>query len=809
MSDWLQLLIFIVFISTLFYHRASLKIWTVALPLYLLYLTAFSGINSFILLLLWIGTIGLLVVLNSQDLRKQLFTLRVYNFAKGQLPKISASEREALQAGTVSWDSELFSGMPDWNKLMSYKPVQYTKEELDFINGPATEICNNNYTTWDLFHKDIAFKPDLVKKVNKDGYLGMIIPKEYGGLEFSVLATWQVIMKIGGALGPLTTHIVISNSIGAAELIERYGTDKQKKDYLAKLAKGEEIACFALTSPVAGSDATSIEDYGIVCHDKYKGKKVLGIRLNFDKRYMTIGPLATVASLAFRLYDPDHLLGTQEDLGVTVALVPTDTPGFDNSRRHYPIGVAFPNGPLRGKDVFIPLDNVLGGKERIGRAWEMLTQALATGRATSLPTGAAAAAKEAFYFAAVYAGIRKQFGVTIGSFQGIQEKLAQQAGYTFMIDATRLFTFSQIQAGERPAIPSAISKYNSTEMSRVVTTIAVDVMGGKGVMQGPNNPVADLYQSAPVGVTVEGANIMTRGLIVFGQGSIRCHPYILKEMAALENDDKDSFDQLIMKHTNFIFSNHVRSLILGLSDGLFVRANTPAPELKRYIQKITRLSANFALLSDISMIILGGRLKFMESLSGKFSDVFSHLFMATSVLKHYQDMGRPEDIWPIAEWSLETSLKTAQDNLYEILRNFPVRPIAWWLKIFIFPLGRSYKGPSDALAHEVANRVQSSRDVREKLAEGLHIDRNGKSHFNLWEDALAQRKKVHDLDKKIAKAAKEGAVKGYTYLQKVDDALKQKIISKEEHKSLHEAYEIIMKVINVDDFSYEELMAEK
>jgi acyl-CoA dehydrogenase len=803
-------LVFVLFlISILFYNRSSFRVWLTATITYLAVISFFNLLSIWLLIFIWPTALAILAILGIPSLRMQLITNPAYAFAKKQLPTITPTEQEALKAGTVSWDGELFSGMPNWSKLFAYEPAQLSEEEREFLAGPVEDICNNSHSRWDMWHKDLTYRKDLHDQVKKSGLLGMITPKEYGGKEFSVMGVWQANLKLGGQVGPLSFLVGIHNSIGAGELVERYGTKEQKEYYLPRLARGDETPCFALTSPIAGSDATSIEDHGVVCKKTIDGKEVLGIKLNFNKRYITLGNEATIMSLAFRLYDPDHLLGKKDDIGITLGLVPTKLKGVTHGRRHYPVGQPFPNGPLQGKDVFIPIDNIIGGREGAGKAWAMLTQVLATGRATSLPTGAIGVSKFSFYLTTLYCGIRTQFGLPVGKFESVQEKLAELAGYTYISDATRLLTFAQIQAGERPAIPAAISKYNTTELARQCAIHAIDLQGGKGVMNGPNNLSADMYASAPMPITVEGSNTMTRGLIVFGQGAVRCHPHILAEMAALQADSKSDFDSHIIKHINFTISNHVRSFFLGLTGGRSAHVPNNHKSMKRYLQQLTRISSGFALVADMSMITLGGKLKRMEALSGRFADVFSMLYMGSAAIKHYHDRGYPQELLPVVEWSLQWSLNKAEQQLSEILDNFPNPILRALMRFFVFPLGRRIKKPKDKLTLQVAALTQSSRAIREELAAGIHLTPSDLNPISNLENALALTHAIAPINKTIAEGVKAGSIKGYTYLEQVADALKEKIITKEEEKSLQTAHVSIMKIINVDDFSLEELHQQK
>jgi acyl-CoA dehydrogenase len=794
--------------AALSYHRASLKLWDAFALSYLLLISFYAPVSHLTVIFSWLLVGSLLAVLNVPSLRQKVFTSFAYKIASRKLPSISDTERLALESGTVSWDAELFSGMPKWSKLFNYKQARMTPEEQAFLEGPAEEACRMG-NNWDMWHKNLETPKDLAKFVRDNGFMGMNIPKEYGGKEFSAVGIWSIIMKINSHIGPVGTEIVIANSIGSAELLCLYGTEKQKKYFLPRLAKGLDISCFALTSPVAGSDATAIEDHGVICKKKVDGKEILGIRLNFNKRYITLAPIATLMGLAFRLYDPNHLVGKKEDIGISLAIIPTKLPGITQGRRHYPIGVPFPNGPLQGKDVFIPLDSLLGGLELAGKGWMMLAHSLAGGRATSLPTGAVGTCKHTFYTTTVYTGIRKQFGVTLGQFQGVQEKLTELAGFAYLTDATRLFTFSQLEAGENPAITAAISKYNCTELARQSAIHAMDLHGGKAVMHGPHNYIADHYLTAPVGVTVEGSNTMTRNLIVFGQGAIRCHPYILSEMKALQTQDFTQFDNLIVKHLSYTLSNHIRSLILGVTKGCFVRVPNSNGMIRKHLQYLTHLSAAFALLSDMALMTIGGKLKSKESLSGKFADVLSMLFMSSAVIKHYHDQGAPASIQPVVRWTLEWAMFKAQTNLDAILDNFPNQFLSIGLRLFVFPLGKRYKAPSDALSHEVATLVQSSKAARELLAEGIYLTPGKDSIITQLEDALEHTGKVAELEKKISLATRQGTLKGYTHLERIAEAKKVGLITPPEEKALLAAHKAIMNIIHVDDFSFDQLLKEK
>jgi acyl-CoA dehydrogenase len=610
-------------------------------------------------------------------LRRKLVSDPFLHLARKLMPQISETEREALEAGTVWWDAELFSGHPNWKKLLATPAPTLTSEEQAFLDGPVEELCRM-VDDWSI-NAELHDLPEGVWRFIKDhGFFGMIIPKKYGGLGFSALAHSSVVMKVASRSIAAAVTVMVPNSLGPGELLLHYGTDEQKNYYLPRLARGEEIPCFGLTSPEAGSDAASMTDTGVVCRGSSGKKDVLGIRLNWEKRYITLGPVATVLGLAFKLYDPDRLIGNREEVGITVALIQTDLPGITIGRRHYPSNINFQNGPNSGHDVFIPLDCIVGGAARAGHGWRMLMECLAAGRSISLPALATGAGKLASRATGAYARIRKQFHLPIGRFEGIEEALARIAGYTYLMDAARVMTGGAVDQGEKPSVISAIVKYHLTEVMRRVVNDAMDVQGGSAICMGPRNFLAHVYETVPISITVEGANILTRSLIIYGQGAIRCHPFVLKEIRAAADPDpvraSKDFDRVLFAHIGFILGNAVRAFFHGLTGARFASVPVRGPS-HRYYQHLTRMSACLAFASDIAMLTLGSTLKRREKLSARLGDVLSYLYLASAVLKRFEDQGRPPEDLPLLQWACEKSLYRIQGSFAELIYNFrTVRP---------------------------------------------------------------------------------------------------------------------------------------
>ncbi len=720
---------------------------------------------------------------------------------------MSETEQVALQAGTVGWEGELFAGKPDWQILKNQPYLELTVEEKAFIDGPVEELCGM-LNQWEITHRDADLNPETWDYIKRNRFFGLIIPKEYGGLGFSAMAHRAVLQKISSVSAVAGSTVAVPNSLGPGELLLNYGTDEQKNHYLPRLATGEEVPCFGLTGPTAGSDATSIPDYGIVCKGKDKGKEVLGIRLNFDKRYITLAPVATIIGLAFRLYDPDGLLGEQEDRGISLVLMPRETKGLEIGKRHLPMNVPFQNGPIRGKDVFLPLDTLIGGTEMIGQGWRMLIECLSVGRAISLPSMSTGGSKMAALATGAYSRIRKQFNVPIGRFEGVEAALARIAGNAYAISALSRMTATVVDLGEKPAVPSAIAKYHATEMSREVISDAMDVHGGKGVILGPKNYLGRGWQGVPVVITVEGANILTRNLMIFGQGAIRCHPYVLKEMEAANIEDKrerlERFDNLLFSHVGYSIRNAVRSLVLGLSFGKF--AVVPHDrKTARYYQKLSRYSAALAFVSDFSMLTLGGKLKQKEHISARLGDVLSQLYICSAMLKRFESQNRPAADQAILAWAFHNAVYKIQLALRLVIDNFPNRYLRVVLRVVVFPFGRRERASGDRLTHKVAQLLLSPSDTRDRLTDGIYKSASTGHPIGMMEEALPQVIHAEPLERKLLKALKHGEIDGITWDEQIQNAIAKSVISEQEAAILVHVRNLVMDIIAVDEFDPQDL----
>lgn len=739
-----------------------------------------------------------------KPLRRLLISDRIFGWFRKVMPTVSETEQEALNAGTVWWDAEIFSGRPRWRALLKTPEPSLSEKEQAFLDGPTDVLCHmlDDWTICDTY-RDL---PDEVwNYIREHRFFGLIIPEAYGGYGFSAQANSAIVMKLASRNQTAAVTVMVPNSLGPGELLLHYGTEEQKKHYLPKLASGEEIPCFALTSPSAGSDAASMNDTGVVCKDMYRGKEVLGLRLNWNKRYITLAPVATLLGLAFKAQDPDGLLGGKKELGITCALVATSTPGVTIGNRHMPVGAVFMNGPTQGKDVFIPMESIIGGQERIGQGWRMLMQSLAAGRAISLPALGVAGGKMSALMSGAYARIRRQFGIPIGFFEGIEEPLARIGGRTYRMDAARKLTLVALDQGHRPGVLSAILKYQLTEGSRVCINDAMDIHGGKGIITGPSNYLAHAYQAIPISITVEGANILTRSLIIFGQGAIRAHPWLLKEMEAVQDkgpDARRAFDKAIFSHAGHIISNLVRSLLLGLTAGWATRAPITGPTAA-YYRQLTRMCAAFAFSSDLVLITLGGKFKFKEKLSGRLADTLTHLYMGAAVLKTFEDDGRPEEDLPLLRWAMDDSLYIIQESLKGVLRNFPLPGVGPLVRAIIFPFGSSYSQPSDRTGKEVARLLLSENASRDRLAAGVYLsdddDASGRVHhaFHLvLTSANAESAVGNALNEKVT---------WENYHRLVKRAVESGVITEEQATLVRMAQQAARAVIEVDDFPREKI----
>lgn len=719
---------------------------------------------------------------------------------------MSDTEREAIEAGSVWWEAELFRGAPDWGQLLHYKTPELSDEEQAFIDGPVDQLCRM-IDDWDITHNRMDLPEEIWTFLKQHGFFGMIIPKSYGGLEFSAYGNSSVVMKVSSRSISVGVTVMVPNSLGPAELLLHYGSESQKNHYLPRLADGREIPCFALTGPDAGSDAGAIPDTGVVCKGEFEGKQVLGLKLNWEKRYITLGPVATVIGLAFKVYDPDGLLGDEVELGITCALIPAKTAGVEIGNRHFPMNAAFQNGPNSGKDVFIPMDYIIGGQENIGKGWRMLMESLSAGRGISLPALGSAAGKSCARVTGAYARIRKQFKTSIGKFEGVEEALARIGGLTYMMEAGRLLTVSALDSGVKPSVITAILKYHNTEKMRQVINDSMDIHGGRGICMGPSNYLARAYQAVPVGITVEGANILTRSMIIFGQGAIRCHPYLVKEMDAAmqinEAEGLENFDSALVGHVGYLVRNLCRAFIYGISGSHLAESPMPG-RMATYYKRLGQMSAAFAVTADLTLMILGGAFKRKEKLSGRFADALSYMFYASAVLKKFEDDGRPRLDIPLVEWSAKYCLYQIQMALDEILRNFPVKWLGILVRSFIFPLGQSLRQPNDSLSHRVAALLIKPGRARDRLTQGIFISDDENDITGCLEHAL---KKVISAEPIERRLRTNDQVKSdlQSYQQWIDGLLELDLVSAEEAEILLQAQAATRKIIMVDDFTPQEL----
>ena len=796
----LSIVAFVVILGALFYHRVNLTLSS----LILLAFTAVMGAINLWTLWLLVPLAILLLPLNIPALRRSLFSGPALRTFRKVMPAMSRTEKEAIEAGTTWWEGDLFGGKPDWKKLQDYPEQRLTEEEQRFIDGPVEEACRMA-NDFEITHELADLPPELWAYLKEHRFFAMIIKKEYGGLEFSAYAQARVLQKLAGVSGILAITVGVPNSLGPGELLQHYGTEEQKDHYLPRLAEGLEIPCFALTSPEAGSDAGAIPDFGIVCKGQWQGKEVLGMRLTWNKRYITLAPIATVLGLAFKLKDPDHLLGNETDLGITCALIPTDTQGVEIGHRHFPLNVPFQNGPTRGNDIFVPIDYIIGGPKMAGQGWRMLVECLSVGRGITLPSNSTGSLKSLAMATGAYAYIRRQFKLPIGKMEGIEEPLARIAGNAYVMDAAATLITNGIMLGEKPAVLSAIVKYHCTHRGQRAVMDAMDITGGKGIMLGKSNFVARTYQGAPIAITVEGANILTRSMIIFGQGAIRCHPYVLREMAAAEKNDLVDFDRALFGHLGHVGGNTVRSFWLGLTGGR--TSDTPVNDATaRYYQHINRLSANLALLADVSMGVLGGSLKRRERISARLGDILSQMYLATATLKRFDEEGCHEADLPLVHWGVQDCLHQAEVAIDDLLRNFPNRFIAGVMRLVVFPLGGAHAAPSDQLDHELARILQVPSATRSRIGRGQYLTPSEHNPVGLLEQALQDILAAEPVHKRLCEAM--GKKLPFTRL----DILAQKgldagHLSADDARILSRAEESRLRSINVDEFEPHELAA--
>ncbi|MBV34435.1 MAG: acyl-CoA dehydrogenase [Rickettsiales bacterium] len=809
MIGLLEFLIMLAAVGFCAYQRMAMKNAMIVNGVALLVLLiAFDNSWGFYVSLLIYGVVSLFYYL--PDLRVDWISRKLYHFMQKVLPPMTETEKTALEAGDVWWEAELFRGKPNWQTLLNYKKPELTEEEQAFVDNETEELCSM-LDDWDIVHKRKDLPPEVWQFIKDKGFLGMIIPKEYGGKGFSALAHSTVVTKIATRSGSAAVTVMVPNSLGPGELLLHYGTQEQKDYYLPRLATGEEIPCFALTSPVAGSDAGAIPDKGIVCKGEYNGEETLGIRITWNKRYITLAPVATIVGLAFKLYDPEGLLGNEdkEDYGITCALIPADHPGVNTGRRHLPMNQAFMNGTTTGDDVFIPMSMLIGGEDYAGQGWRMLMESLAAGRSISLPAMGTAVAKLSYRMTGAYALVREQFKLPIGRFEGVEEAMAQIAGLAYRTEASRLMTAGAVDLGVKPSVVSAIAKYEMTEMGRDIMNHAMDVHAGRGIIMGERNYLANGFMSQPIGITVEGANILTRNLMIFGQGAIRCHPYVLREMLAAQLDDEEEgvkrFDSLLFRHVGYGVSNFFRTLGLGVTAAR-IAEKPVAGETGRYYQQLTRMSSALALTSDVAMGMLGGDLKRKERLSARLADVLSHLYLCSTVLKYYEDQERPLADLPYVRWNMEYGLHKIQEAFYDFYENFPNKAVGKVLRFIAFPYGKSYNRPSDRLERELVLPMMKDCEIRDRITQYAYVGNTDDDVTGRVELAFKKVLEADSVRFKLRKAMKSKELdKNLTNMERIEQALDKGIITEDEKQILSDAETARMDVIQVDDYSNEQI----
>ncbi|MEZ9521594.1 acyl-CoA dehydrogenase FadE [Vibrio splendidus] len=808
MNILLSLLGMTAVLSVCLYHRVSLVRALIVLTGTMVALTLFGGVA----VTGWLCYLLAIAIFAVPAIRQTIISQKALSLFKKVLPAMSQTEKEALEAGTVWWEAELFKGKPEWKKLQNIADPKLSEAEQEFLDGPVNTVCEmvNDYQ---VTHELADLPPKVWQYLKDHKFFAMIIKKKYGGLEFSAYAQSLVLQKLTGVSSVLSSTVGVPNSLGPGELLQHYGTEEQRNHYLPRLAEGKEIPCFALTSPEAGSDAGSIPDYGIVCKGQWQGEEVLGMRLTWNKRYITLAPVATVLGLAFKLRDPDGLLGDKQELGITCALIPTDLKGVKIGNRHSPLNVPFQNGPTQGDDLFVPIDFIIGGQKMAGQGWRMLVECLSVGRGITLPSNSTGGIKSAALATGAYARIRRQFKQPIGRMEGVEEPLARLAGNAYVMDAASNLTVAGIDLGEKPSVISAIVKYHCTHRGQRSIIDAMDIVGGKGICLGPSNFLARSYQGAPIAITVEGANILTRSMIIYGQGAIRCHPYVLNEMEAAyseSSDALDKFDSALAGHVSFTMSNLVRSVWFGLTDGR--GSDTPTPSNKadkqtqRYYQKLNRYSANLALLSDISMAVLGGSLKRRERLSARLGDILSQLYLGSATLKRFESEGSHAEDLPLVHWGMQDSLRQTEVAIDEFLANFPNPVIGRLLRVVLMPFGRIRRAPNDKLDSQVAHILQTPSETRSRIGRGQYLEATEYNPVGKIEKALEVILQAEPLFNKVCKETHQK--RAFLRLDLVAQlGLEKGILTQEEADLLTSAEEHRLYTINVDDFSPEELAA--
>ncbi|MGO4892676.1 acyl-CoA dehydrogenase FadE [Flavobacterium sp. W21_SRS_FM6] len=805
MQFLLWLLLIVIAFGAVSYYRMSMFNATVAMFAALVFGSVMGIVGGFT----WLLYLIIAIPLNIESIRVQYLTSPILKLYKKIMPEMSSTEKDAIDAGTVWWDGEIFSGNPNWQVLHNIPQARLTAEEQAFLDGPVEEVCRM-CNDWDVTHTRADLSPEVWQYLKDNKFFAMIIKKEYGGLDFSAYAQSRVLQKLSGVSAVLATTVGVPNSLGPGELLQHYGTPEQQNHYLPRLATGEEIPCFALTGPEAGSDAGSLPDTGVVCKGQWQGEEIIGLKLTFDKRYITLAPVATVIGLAFKMSDPEGLLGDQKDYGITCALLPRETEGLDIGNRHFPLNVPFQNGPIRGNDIFVPLDYIIGGVKMAGQGWRMLVECLSVGRCITLPSNSAGGAKSIALATGAYARIRRQFKIPVGSMEGIEEMLGRIGGNTYLMDAVTSFSTKGVDLGEKPSVISAICKYHLTEKMRQLVNDSMDVHGGKGIMLGPNNYLGRGYQGAPIAITVEGANILTRNMMIYGQGAMRCHPFVLKELFAANNPDEKQglaeFDSALFAHIGFAISNFFRSLWFSITGARLAGAPF-MDETSQYYRAMQRYSSNMAFLSDVAMGVLGGELKRRERISARLGDLLSYLYLGSCVLKRFDDEGRRAEDLPLVHWAMQDTLHKLEVSLEELLDNFPNYWLGKALKLVIMPFGKRFTKPSDQLDHAIATILQTPCEARSRLGKGQFLSREPGMLMGDLEQTLENVIASEPLYTKVCKAAKERYP--FTNLDKIaDKGLELGVLSEEQAELLRTTEQGRLRTINVDDFDPSELAQE-
>ena len=797
-------------------RRAPLWQWAVgALILAILSRVSLDGGLWLVILSPWtvVALIPAIVLglLSVTAIRRVVIAAPAYGLVKSILPRVSRTEQEALDAGTVGWDAELFSGRPDWDKLLNIRKVTLTPEEQAFLDGPVNKVCAM-IDDWDVRHNRADLSPEVWAYLKEQGFLGMLIGKEWGGLGFSAQAQSQVVSKVASRSVAAGITVMVPNSLGPGELLEKYGTSEQKEKYLARLAKGQDVPCFALTGPYAGSDAASMRDVGVVTYDMYQGKKTLGVKVSWDKRYITLAPVASLVGLAFHLHDPDHLIGDTENIGITLALIPADFPGVEIGRRHYPARAAFMNGPIKGRNVFIPMEFLIGGLDYVGQGWRMLMECLSTGRAISLPAIGTVSIKQSLRVTSAYARIRRQFGIPVGIMEGVAEPLSRLVRSAYTFEAARGLTASMVDEGQKPAVVSALLKYRTTDAMRDRVNDALDIHGGRAVQDGPSNYLFSGYMTTPVAITVEGANILTRTLITFAQGALRAHPYLYAEIAAAQDPDRRhgvvAFDEAFGGHVSFMLRNIAGSFLHAISGGRF--ASTPVQhEMARWYRAIARYSQSFALVGDWTVAFLGGDLKRKQRLSGRMADILSDLYLLSAVLKRYEDEGRVREDAPLIDAIAKDHLFAIEQSFAAVFANFPNPFLSWLMGVLVFPLGRHHRPASERETYRFARSVMRPGAFRDRLTVGTYVTMDPKDVTGVLEDALVKVTRAEEVEAKFVRAVKKGVVERRLDRDAITDAVDAKVLTESEAAILRLADQATDRVIKVDDFDPDELAAKQ